>query len=113
MLSRADPIRCVSKARLRLGIVACLSVLAGCSTSSTVGKVQDLGDGTYSVGIRNASLADKVKASNDAVEAAGEYCHARGQKLQIVPGSGDNVKFRCTGSAEPTLSKPANTQGAQ
>jgi hypothetical protein len=93
--------------------MACLSVLAGCSTSSSVGKVQDLGDGTYSVGIRNASLGDQVKASNDAVDAAGEYCHARGQKLQIVPGSDDVVKFRCTGLAEPTLSKPADTQAAQ
>jgi hypothetical protein len=92
--------------------MACLSVLAGCSTSSNVGKVQDLGDGTYSVGVRKASLGDKIKASNDAVDAAGKYCHARGQKLQIVPGSGDQVRFRCTGSAEPTLSKPANAQAA-
>jgi hypothetical protein len=92
--------------------MACLGALVGCSTSSTVGKVQDLGDGTYSVGVRNASLGDRIKASNDAVDAAGAYCHARGQKLQIVPDSGNNVRFRCTGSAEPTLSKPADTQAA-
>jgi len=91
--------------------MACLSALMGCSTSSsTGGQVQELQDGTYSVGVRSASLGDKTKALNEAVSAAGAYCHARGQKLQIVPDSGDDVRFRCTGSAEPSSGEPADPQ---
>jgi hypothetical protein len=91
--------------------MACLSALVGCSTSSsTAGHVQELGDGIYSVGVRNATLGDETKALKEAVDAAGKYCHARGQKLQIVPDSGDDVRFRCTGSAEPSSVEPAKAQ---
>jgi hypothetical protein len=44
---------------------------------------------------------------NDAVGKAGDYCHAKGQKLQVVPNAGANdVRFRCVPSDE---SSRANT----
>jgi hypothetical protein len=94
-----------------LGIVICLAALAGCSASSDGGQVQQVGDGTYSLGVPNANLGDKTEALNGAIAKAGAYCHAMGQKLQMVPNSGgDDVRFRCAGSLNPSPAEPAGIQ---
>jgi hypothetical protein len=91
---------CVHKAGLKLGLLACLTVLAGC-TGSSPDQVRDMGDGTYVVGVRSKALADQAHAVGEAVRTAGAYCHARGQKVQVVTNTGEpDVQFRCIGSAD-------------
>ena len=87
-------------------LLALVPVLAGCATTSTTkpGEVQEAGPGTFKVGI-----AHTVRVGNDkeyeAVSLAGQYCHAKGQKLVIVPSHDNNVvTFRCESSSEPITS---------
>jgi hypothetical protein len=102
------PIRYVYKARL--GFIVCLGALTACATSS-VDQVKELGDGTYSVAVRSTALSDQTSAVGDAVRKAGEFCHAKGLKLQNVPSPGSNVVFRCVGSLEPSAAVPADDEG--
>jgi hypothetical protein len=37
----------------------------------------------------------------DAVEQAGQFCRAKGQKLVIVPTGGRDVTFRCGDAVKP------------
>ena len=81
---------------VRLG-VCFLTLATGCATTS-VGQVREVAPGIYSVGVSNTyGVSDKTKALNAAVEKAGEYCHAKGQKLSITPspGRGNDITFRC------------------
>jgi hypothetical protein len=90
----------VHKAWLRLGLAAFLTALAGCTGSSS-DQVRDMGDGTYAIGIRSKALAETADAVGDAARKAGAFCHARGQKLQVVTNpDDDDVRFRCVGSAD-------------
>jgi hypothetical protein len=62
-----------------------------------------MGDGTYVVGVRSKALTEQAQAVGDAVRTAGAFCHARGQKIQIVTNTGEpDVQFRCVGSTMPT-----------
>jgi hypothetical protein len=92
--------------RIALGVAACLTTFAmGCATKP-MGQVQDVGQGTYSIGIAHnfGGVSQEEKASSDAVEKAGDYCHAKGLKLSVIPGGsqntiissgGQSVTFRC------------------
>jgi hypothetical protein len=115
-LSNACPVRSARKPRLRLGFIACLGALAGCTTSSSSSpdQVQSLGQGIYSIGVPRKTLGSSTEASNEAVDKAGAYCHAMGQKLQIVPNpSGNDVRFRCAGFLDPSLSAPSQSAPSQ
>jgi len=79
-------------------------VLAGCTTSSNVGKVTEIEAGTYKSGVGaagNSVLIAGNEATNAAVEQAGQYCRAKGQKLIIVPSQGRDVMFRCGDATKP------------
>ena len=86
MGQKRDPIRCVHEASLRLGIMVCLGALAGCAASST--EVQDLGDGTYRIGVPYVAMEDQEKALTEAVRSGDKYCQTKGQRLQSVPNPG-------------------------
>lgn len=102
---------CVYEAWLRLGLMAYLTVLAGC-TGSSPEQVRDVGDGTYSIGVRSKALAEQADAVGDAVRKAGAFCHAKGQKVQVVTNTdSDDVQFRCIGSAD-LLPAESATQSA-
>ena len=81
--------------RITLGVAACLTILVGCAAQS-VGQVQELGPGTYSIGVgRSRTLASGAEDMKEAVNKAGEYCLLKGRKLLIVPNPGNDVTFRC------------------
>ncbi len=78
-------------------------VLAGCSTTDA-GQVKEIEPGTYKIGVNlrgNSVLIAGHDATDVAVEQAGQYCHAKGQKLIIVPTQGRDVTFRCGDAAKP------------
>ena len=93
--------------RVTLGIAACLAVFAaGCASSGQVGQVQEAGPGTYSIGVRpshglGASSQGK-KAMDSAVDKAGQYCHAKGEKLLVTTAVGDTINFRCLSDSDAT-----------
>jgi hypothetical protein len=70
--------------------------LGGCGKTS-IGKVQEVDAGTYSIGISRASgiATDMNKALSTAVDKAGEFCHAKGQKFLLKSAVGSTVVFRC------------------
>ena len=81
----------MADAHTALGVVACLAILAGCATGS-VGQAREIAPGIYSI-----SFA--AKAETEAIRKAGEYCHAKGQKLSILHEGDDyEVRFRCVAS---------------
>lgn len=74
--------------------------------------MQEVGNGIYSVGVRTSAVSDQDAAFGKAVRKAGEYCHAKGQKLQTVPNPGGNdVHFRCVSSLEPPPAEPEDDEG--
>ena len=101
----------MAKVSIVLGIGACLTTLAGCA-ATTVGQVQELGAGTYSISYpRTYTTSDA--AMRDAVGKAGDYCHAKGQALFVMPDTGNEVRFRCVQSNEiaPANSAPSSAKG--
>ena len=78
------------------GFPALLPILLGCATSS-VGQVREVAPGTYKIGVARGANSVVIgnEATNAAVSQAGQYCHAKGQKLVIVPDPGRDVVFRC------------------
>jgi hypothetical protein len=107
---RTFPMRCVYEAYLRLGLMACLTALAGCATSST-DQVQEVGGGIYSIGVRSSALTEQAQAVGEAARKAGAFCHAKGQKLQVVTNTGDDdVHFRCVGSGELPTTESATQE---
>jgi hypothetical protein len=89
--------------------MALLSLLGGCATTSTtdVGQVREVAPGTYKIGVAR-SVTMGHDAANDAIDQAGKYCHAKGQKLVIVPDAGRDVVFRCEATKEPIKPPPSN-----
>jgi hypothetical protein len=83
----------MSTARL---LLAFLPALVGCATtSSDVGQVREVAPGTYKVGVARGTSSvvfGGTEAVNAAVDQAGKYCHAKGQKLVILD---KDVTFRC------------------
>ena len=97
---------CAIRPAVRL-LLALVPVLAGCATTSTPGQVQEAGPGTYKVAIGHTVRAGYDK-EYEAVSLAGQYCHAKGQKLVVVPThDNDVVTFRCESSSEPVTSPPS------
>ena len=90
-------------------LLAFLPTLVGCATTSTsdVGQVREVAPGTYKIGVaRGASSVvfggtEAANAAIDAVEQAGQYCRARGQKLVIVPTQDRDIIFRCGEKVTP------------
>src|SRR5262249_24920175 len=84
-------------------LLAFLPALAGCATTSTTeaGQVQEVEPGKYKVGIAHTVRIGNEK-EYEAVSLAGQYCHAKGQKLVIVPTKDNNsVTFWREFSSEP------------
>jgi len=66
--------------------------------------VHEIGEGVYSVGVGRdySSLVESSKSHNaldEAVGKAGDYCHAKGQKLADSKSVGNNITFRCVSDA--------------
>jgi hypothetical protein len=90
--------------RARLVVLMALA-LAGCATTGApVGQVTEITPGTYKIGVGargNSVLIGGNDATNAAVEQAGQYCRAKGQKLVIVPTQGRDVTFHCGDAVKP------------
>ena len=80
-----------------LACAAGVAAFVGGCGKTTIGKVQELDAGTYSIGISRASgiATDMNKALSTAVDKAGEFCHAKGQKFLLKSAVGNSVVFRC------------------
>ncbi len=79
-------------------------VLAGCATTSDVGQVKEVSPGTYSIAVARGSSSTVfggTEGAKDAVSQAGQYCHAKGQKLVIQPNQGKDVTFSCGDKLKP------------
>ena len=74
--------------------------VGGCAKAS-VGNVQELEAGTYSIGVSRTSgiATDANKTLSAAVDKAGEFCHAKGQKFLLKSAVGSTVVFRCVATA--------------
>jgi hypothetical protein len=74
--------------------------LGGCAKAS-VGNVQEVEAGTYSVGVSRTSgiATDANKTLSAAVDKAGAFCHAKGQKFLLKSAVGSTVVFRCVATA--------------
>src|SRR6476659_2379276 len=96
--------RSTGDVRVTLGIAACLAVFAvGCASSGQVGQVQQTGLGTYSIGVRPShglGASSQEKAMDAAVDKAGQYCHAKGEKLLVTTAVGNTINFRCLSYSE-------------
>jgi hypothetical protein len=68
------------------GFLALLPILLGCATSN-VGQVREVAPGTYKIGVARGANSVVIEngSTNAPVLQAGQYCHAKGQKLVIVP----------------------------
>jgi hypothetical protein len=88
----------------RLFMLACaagVAVFLGGCAKATIGQVQEVETGTYSIGVsKTAGIAtDANKALSAAVDKAGEFCHAKGQKFLLKSAVGSTVVFRCVATA--------------
>lgn len=100
-----------------------VAALVGCATSSsTVGQVVEVSPGTYKIGVAHVSesVFTGHESTYGAVDQAGQYCHARGQKLEIVPTKENGVVvFRCgekiqvPDTATPVTQEPASAAPVQ
>ena len=74
--------------------------LGGCG-KTTIGNVQEVETGTYSVAIsRTSGIATGTEAAiKAAVDKGGEFCHAKGQKFLLKSALGGTVVFRCVSQA--------------
>ena len=99
--------RSMGDVRVTLGIAAAvLSSRRAARRAGRVGQVQEAGPGTYSIGVRpshglGASSQEK-KAMDSAVDKAGQYCHAKGEKLLVTTAVGDTINFRCLSDSDAT-----------
>ena len=84
------------------GVVAYLTTLGtGCTSSGQVGEVKEIGPGSYSIGVSRANgMLQGDEALKATVDKAGEYCHAKGQKLSNARAIDNRITFRCV-SGEP------------
>jgi hypothetical protein len=76
------------------------ALLGGCAKAS-IGNVQELDAGTYSIGVSRTSgiATDANKTLSAAVDKAGAFCHAKGQKFLLKSAVGSTVVFRCVATA--------------
>jgi hypothetical protein len=86
-------------------IVPTIGLLVGCATTtSDVGQVREVAAGTYKIGVSGGAgsvVFGSHETTDAAVGQAGQYCHAKGQKLVIVPTTGRDVIFRCGEKTTP------------
>jgi hypothetical protein len=85
-------------------ILPTIALLVGCATTtSDIGQVREVAAGTYKIGVSGAGsvVFRKHEATDAAVTQAGQYCHAKGQKLVIVPTTERDVVFRCGEKTTP------------
>jgi hypothetical protein len=70
--------------------------------------MQEIAPGTYKIGVAHTvRIGDEMET--EAVSQAGQYCHAIGQKLIIVPSKDRDVTFRCGEMVQqPTTPPPPN-----
>jgi hypothetical protein len=93
--------RSMGDVRITLGVAVCLTTfVTGCLTSGgQVGQVQEVGPGTYSIGVSRVhgigGMSQEKAALEAAVDKAGEYCHSKGQKLLITTATATVITFRC------------------
>jgi hypothetical protein len=88
--------------RLTLGLAAGLTAfVTGCASSGKVGEVQDVGGGTYTIGVSRSmgGMSQSADALKAAADKAGAYCHSKGQKLQVT-GAASKITFRCISEGE-------------
>jgi len=78
----------------RVALTVCIAALSGCATTGSPDQVKELEPGVYSVTIGH-SITQGHSEQDDAVEKAGQYCHAQGQKLAIMPGGSGEIRFHC------------------
>lgn len=77
-----------SKRIVASAVVAGCTGLAACA-SNPISQVKEAYPGVY-------SLTYAPKSDTEAIRKAGEYCHAKGQQLSILPDADDyEVRFRC------------------
>ena len=92
-----------------LGLAAVVAGLAGGCANYSSGQVQQVKEvepGTYSIGISRfhglGATSAEDKALSASVDKAGEYCHAKGQKLLVTTAVGNSITFRCiSGNPSP------------
>jgi hypothetical protein len=79
-------------------------LLAGCATTSDAGQVKEVSPGTYSIGVAHGSSSvafGGTEGAKEGVDRAGQFCHAKGQKLVILPDKGKDVTFQCREKLKP------------
>ena len=81
-------------------------LLQDCSLSNQQSQqVQQIGDGTYAIGVSKTSSfmnsSSWTKGLDAAVGKAGDYCHAKGLKLVNTHAVSNSITFRCA-SEVPT-----------
>jgi hypothetical protein len=95
----------------RVTLVACFAAFAaGCTASGGAGQVQEAGSGTYTVSVGHTlgGVSQNTGELNTAVDKAGEYCHSKGQKLQVMTAADKAITFRCvSGDVQPPVDHPA------
>jgi len=86
--------------RAALAAMASFAAFAvGCASRGQIGQAQEAGQGAYSIGVSpsrglGASSQDK-KAMDTVVDKAGQYCHAKGEKLLVTSAVGNTINFQC------------------
>lgn len=81
-----------------------MPLLVGCATTSDVGQVKEVSPGTYSIGVARGGssvMFGGTEGATDAVGQAGQFCHAKGQKVVILPNQGKDVTFSCGDKLKP------------
>ena len=71
-----------------------------CTTShDTAPQVQEVEPGTYKIGLARSSRTLFSSTDKDAIGVAvgnaGEFCHSKGQKLQVRQTAGNSIIFSC------------------
>jgi hypothetical protein len=71
-----------------------------------IGQVREVAPGTYAIAVAsNVSLKKTLfqshEGTDEAVSQAGQFCHAKGQKLIIMPGGGKDITFQCGAKITP------------
>ena len=100
------------------GVAVVLPFIQGCSLSSSQQSQQvpkDIGGGTYSIGVTKSSFMAERSSHiglDEAVSKAGDFCHAKGQKLADVRSVGNEITFKCAGDFTPQ-SKPSTASKPQ
>ena len=78
----------------------------GCATSNQSSQVQELGSGTYGIGLSRVASSGVFSSSSGqtaieaAVARAGEFCHAKGLKYVHKSAVGNRITFGCV-SGDP------------